>query len=177
MAAYLAATGFGDRSRRRFIYRVCQNQNLPADFLFRDYRLTPNLINFVVESLDNELGSSRGNGLSTRQKVLTSLKLLGSGSFQNSAKDNINIAQPTVSVVFGQFIDAMYARRNEYICMPNIEDQRRQKVKFYDIAGCPNVIGCIDGSLVPIQKPSLPFNEALYINRKKFHSLNIQVLL
>ena len=108
MAAYLAATGFRDRPPRRFIYRVRQNQNktLPADLIFRDYRLTPNLIDFVVESLDNELGSSRGNGLSTRQKVLTSLKLLGSGSFQNSATDNINIAHPTVSVVFGQFIDA-----------------------------------------------------------------------
>ncbi len=40
-------------------------------------------------------------------------------------------------------------------------------------AGLPNVIGCIDGTQIPISAPSQ--NEVDYVNRKSFHSINIQV--
>ena len=41
------------------------------------------------------------------------------------------------------------------------------------ISGFPNVIGCIDGTQVPILAPSI--NEADYVNRKGYHSINVQV--
>lgn len=40
-------------------------------------------------------------------------------------------------------------------------------------AGFPNVIGCIDGTQIPIKAPSA--NEGDYVNRKSFHSINVQV--
>ena len=41
------------------------------------------------------------------------------------------------------------------------------------ISGFPNVIGCIDGTQVPIMAPAI--NEADYVNRKGNHSINVQV--
>ena len=40
-------------------------------------------------------------------------------------------------------------------------------------AGLPNVIGCIDRTDIPITAPAL--DEGDYVNRKSFHSVNVQV--
>jgi hypothetical protein len=40
--------------------------------------------------------------------------------------------------------------------------------------GFPNVLGCIDGSQIKIRKPRT--NEADYVNRKGYHSINVQVI-
>ncbi|MBN3300842.1 HARB1 nuclease, partial [Amia calva] len=42
-------------------------------------------------------------------------------------------------------------------------------------AGFPNVIGCIDGTHIPIKAPPGP-NEAEFVNRKSFHSINVQII-
>ena len=43
----------------------------------------------------------------------------------------------------------------------------------FNIAGFPNVIGCVDGTHIPIIAPSV--DEVDYVNRKSFHSINVQV--
>ncbi|KAI0216810.1 putative nuclease HARBI1, partial [Lamellibrachia satsuma] len=50
----------------------------------------------------------------------------------------------------------------------------RTKAKFYDTNGFPNVVGCIDGTQIRIQAPSE--NEHEFINRKGYHSINVQVI-
>ncbi|XP_018025936.1 putative nuclease HARBI1, partial [Hyalella azteca] len=45
---------------------------------------------------------------------------------------------------------------------------------FHAVAGFPRIIGAIDGTHVPIKAPT--DDEAIFVNRKKFHSLNIQVV-
>uniref|UniRef100_UPI0037E73E8A putative nuclease HARBI1 isoform X1 n=1 Tax=Semicossyphus pulcher TaxID=241346 RepID=UPI0037E73E8A len=48
------------------------------------------------------------------------------------------------------------------------------KEEFHRIAGFPNVIGCVDGTHIPIRAPSE--NEGDYVNRKSIHSINVQVI-
>ena len=48
-----------------------------------------------------------------------------------------------------------------------------QKLKFGRLRGFPNVFGCIDGTHVRILRPT--DNEFQYVNRKNFHSINVQV--
>ncbi|XP_039503140.1 putative nuclease HARBI1, partial [Pimephales promelas] len=40
--------------------------------------------------------------------------------------------------------------------------------------GFPNVVGCIDGTHIPIIAPSE--NEADYVNRRSIHSINVQII-
>ena len=56
-------------------------------------------------------------------------------------------------------------------------DKEIQKVKaeFYKIRQFPNVIGCIDGSHVPIQSPGGE-NAEIFRNRKGYFSVNIQAV-
>ena len=49
---------------------------------------------------------------------------------------------------------------------------RNVKETFFQVAGFPNVLGALDGTLVPIKGPSI--DEHLYICRKGYHALNIQ---
>ena len=53
-------------------------------------------------------------------------------------------------------------------------DAVRTKHDFYQIAGFPNVLGAVDGSLIPIIAPNN--NEPEYVCRKGFHAINIQVV-
>uniref|UniRef100_A0A8W8JGW1 DDE Tnp4 domain-containing protein n=1 Tax=Magallana gigas TaxID=29159 RepID=A0A8W8JGW1_MAGGI len=46
------------------------------------------------------------------------------------------------------------------------------KTGFYLAAGFPNVIGCIDGTRVRFQAPSV--DENAFVNRKGYHSINMQ---
>ncbi|CAH2109173.1 unnamed protein product [Euphydryas editha] len=61
------------------------------------------------------------------------------------------------------------------ICMPNLDDLREVKAQFFNIAGFPNRIGCVDGSHIPIQSPGGEQAE-LFRNRKGFFSINVQVV-
>ncbi|KAK4297246.1 hypothetical protein Pmani_003630 [Petrolisthes manimaculis] len=55
-----------------------------------------------------------------------------------------------------------------------IEETTATKRKLFMIANFPHVIGIIDGTHVPIAAPSQ--DEEVYVNRKRFHSLNVQVV-
>ena len=46
-------------------------------------------------------------------------------------------------------------------------------VSIYCIAGFPNVVGAVDGTHIRIQAPTQ--NEDDYVNRKGYHSINVQV--
>ena len=61
----------------------------------------------------------------------------------------------------------------EEIVFPmDVMQQRRIKEKFYQIASFPNVLGTVDGTLVPVTAPSQ--DEHLYFSHKGYHALNIQ---
>ena len=55
-----------------------------------------------------------------------------------------------------------------------MEDKHAIRAGMYQIAGFPCVIGCIDCTHICIQAPSQ--NEQNYVNRKGYHSVNVQVI-
>lgn len=67
------------------------------------------------------------------------------------------------------------------LCLDNIRfptsQQELKKVKdeFFNIKGFPNVVGAIDGTLVPIQGMAGD-EEPTFICRKGFHAINIQAV-
>ena len=58
--------------------------------------------------------------------------------------------------------------------MPSSAEKAEVKNKFYEIAHFPGVLGLVDGTHIRIQKPSE--NEADYVNRPFYHSINLQVI-
>ena len=62
----------------------------------------------------------------------------------------------------------------EHIVFPNQTNQQQIQHSFFELGGFPMVLGYIDGSHVPIVAPS--HKEEIYVNRKSFHSMNMQAI-
>ena len=143
--------------------------------LIREYRMPKAAILELCAILQNDLESKyQGERILTvQEQVLISLKLLASGSFQNSTKDNINVSQPTVSCVLNKFMKSLISYKERFIQMPSVTDIPKVKQQFYSKACFPGVIGAIDCTHVALIAPK--DDEHLYVNRKHTHSINIQV--
>lgn len=70
---------------------------------------------------------------------------------------------------------ALTSMSPDYIKFPEPADGHQLSVDFFAIAGMPGVIGCIDGTLIPIVSPGGNTAE-LYRCRKGFFALNVMAL-
>ena len=70
--------------------------------------------------------------------------------------------------------DALCSIAEEYIQFPTAARQMSIQHGFMEKFWLPKVLGCIDGSHVPIVAPST--NEAIYVNRKSYLSINVQAI-
>lgn len=69
---------------------------------------------------------------------------------------------------------APVAVRPQYICWPDREEQAQIAQSFLQKTGFPGIVGCIDGSHIPIPGPLK--HRAAYINRKGFPSMQVQAV-
>ena len=161
---------------QRIIRRRDKNPlHLPDAELLKEYRMPCQQIFNICDLVRTELGTRgyRSVDLTLEEKVLLSLKTLASGSFQNSSKDYLDVAQPTVSTVLNDFVNAIVPKASDHIYMPRTRSElEATKSSFYDVARFPGVLGLVDGTHIPIIAP--PEDEYAYINRKNFHSINVQ---
>uniref|UniRef100_A0A0P4WKS6 DDE Tnp4 domain-containing protein n=1 Tax=Scylla olivacea TaxID=85551 RepID=A0A0P4WKS6_SCYOL len=89
--------------------------------------------------------------------------------------DTTGLTQASVSHVVDQIIGVVFNKARTEIKMPrNRKEVNRAVEKFHIISGFPRVIGTIDGTHIPIKAPYV--NEHLFVNRKGYHSLNLQVV-
>ena len=145
--------------------------------LIKKFRINREEIEEICELVKDEMqpvGHTMMD-LSLKQKVLLCRKTLESESFQSTSKGFLKVAQPTVSKVLTQFVNSITTKASRYIYMSRSrEEVAKTKQDFYQLAGFPGVIGCIDGSHIPIVAPQE--DEFVFINRKRFHSINIQAV-
>ena len=144
MAAYSALRNHGERQKIR------QNplDKSEAELIY-EYRMSRAAILELCYILKEDLQQSTKSpkALTVVEKVLISLKLqLASGSFQSSTKDNLNVAQSTVSDVLSRFVHSCSGKKKIlYIC-PTIQSAQLTKEQFYLLGRFPGVIGAIDGT-------------------------------
>lgn len=80
----------------------------------------------------------------------------------------------TVSRVVRKVSQALVSLAPRFIKWPADDELPIIKSEFFKLAGFPGVIGCIDGTHIRIQAPSQ--NEPAFVNRKGFHSINVQAI-
>lgn len=129
----------------------------------------------IIEIFEPICGQTKAS-IPIETKVLCYLAHLRSGSFQWCLGSLSGISQPSVS----RIIDNCLRFTIENLA-PNIikfpttlVELNNVKQSFHNIARFPNVLGVVDGSQIPILAPRQ--NEAIYVCRKQFHSINAQVV-
>ena len=151
--------------------------NFSEDELKSRFRFGRDSIIFLVELLreDLERQTSRNHALSLTVQVLVALRFFASGSFLQVIGDIVGLPKSTVFRTMRDVSAALIQKRNEFVHWPITADEiQRVKEGFFHKGGFPGVTGCVDGTHIRLQRPSQ--NEAEYVNRKGYHSINVQAI-
>ncbi|KAK9680537.1 DDE superfamily endonuclease [Popillia japonica] len=92
------------------------------------------------------------------------------------------MSQPSVSRCVNEVVNALNqpAIFNNWVKFPgNLEELNTVRRSFFDKYNFPGIIGCIDCTHVAIFPPRIVdpnYPEHLYVNRKGYHSINVQLV-
>ena len=142
------------------------------------YRFSRDSIQYITDTLapDLERPTERNHALKPQEQVLVALRFFASGSFLELVGDTVGgIPKCTVSRIVSRVSTALARKQNQFIRWPSTAAERQEiKQGFFEKGGFPGVIGCIDGTHIRIQGPSA--HESDFVNRKGFHSINVQAI-
>lgn len=141
------------------------------------YRFSPQSLAILAANIQNQLErpTQRSHAIPVETQLKMALRFYASGSFFEVIGDTFGYHKSTVSRCIHSVTDALVEKAPEYIVWPSTPVERQRIVNgFYSIAGFPSVIGAVDGTHVRIQAPVE--NEFAYVNRKNFHSINVQCI-
>ncbi|XP_018359697.1 PREDICTED: putative nuclease HARBI1 [Trachymyrmex cornetzi] len=163
--------------------RLMRNNSIPFELddkhFISTFRLSKELVHFLIEHLAPHMNvNPHPNSLSAETKIFTALLLYATGSYQRliGQSYNISISQLSVSNCVKEVSQLVYTHlRNEYIKFPTTAVEKQiVKQQFMENTQFPGVIGAIDCTHIRILAPSV--EEHNYVNRKGFHSKNVQIV-
>lgn len=163
------------RPRRR-IYRDRINFDffLESSFIerFRISRSTAEKVLLYIGPIIQHK-TERNHALSPRQQLLVGLHFYGIGSQYHSVGDIHGIDKSTVCRIVNRVSRAIN-RTLFHVFVRWYNDPSHIPVAFASIADFPGVAGAVDGTLIPIESPSI--NEKDYVDRHGGHSINALVV-
>ena len=166
------------RVRRRWPRSYRYNQNILAysdQEVRARYRFGKASIEFITNLIEVDLRrkTKRGHALDPMDQVLLALRFYASGNFLEVIGDTVGVNKATVSRAVRNVSQLLSAKYTEFIKWPTTEAAiRENKNGFYRRRWFPGVIGCIDGTHIRVIAPSK--DEGDFVNRKGFHSINVQ---
>ncbi|XP_060596210.1 putative nuclease HARBI1 [Ruditapes philippinarum] len=177
MAAVLLVNRQCRRKSRTFRQRMVHLDCLSDQEVVARYRLDKAAI-YELESIcrqDLSPLTGRSFAVSSLTKVLIGLRYLAKGDFISEVGDIHGVSKARAAVYIHQFIRSVNLRLKNIRFPTERSSLHHLKRKFYEKCRIPNVIGAVDGTLIPIQGPSQ--DEAAYVCRKGFHALNVQAVV
>jgi hypothetical protein len=86
------------------------------------------------------------------------------------------VSQPSCSRVVTAVTAALCELAPTVIRFPmTLEEQANTKIAFHQVAGFPNVLGCIDGTPINLRRPPVERQEQ-YLNRHQRFSMNVMAV-
>ena len=104
---------------------------------------------------------------------MSELRYYATGDKQLTLGDSLGISQATLSCCITQATNWLNRLGPQYI-FPRGEQLNAVRQGFHRTFQFPGISGLIDGTHVRIVAPSI--NEDVYVKRKGFHSVNVQVV-
>ncbi|XP_029208930.2 putative nuclease HARBI1 [Acropora millepora] len=164
------------QQRRPRNYRFNANLlNYTDEELRARYRFGSESIQFITNLIETYLRrkTNRSHALRPIDQVLIALRFYASGNFLQVIGDTVGVDKSTVSRAVHDVSQLLSAKQNMFIKWPTTAAViNENKNGFYRRRRFPGIIGCIDGTQIRIIAPSN--NESDFVNRKGFHSINVQ---
>ncbi|XP_065944922.1 putative nuclease HARBI1 [Magallana gigas] len=173
MATYLLL----QRALRR--ERVFRDMSQPLDSLddvdlISWYRFPRRVLLELIDAVDATCrpATNRSYSIPTQLQMLCTLRFMAKADFFSEVGDIHGISKSSVCVFLPRVCRALNAFL--HIDFPtDAQTLLKMKEGFYAIAHFPNVVGAIDGTLIPIRGMNGE-DEPVYVCRKNFHALNVQ---
>ncbi|XP_054168246.1 putative nuclease HARBI1 [Oppia nitens] len=165
-----------DRRPRRFRDRQNPLETMSDIECVQRYRLDRQGVHNICVLLNEELQrpTKRSQSLPVVVQVCAALRFFAQGAFFRATGDTIGISTKSMSLVVHNVAEGLAKRFRDYIKFPETNELREIKQGFYSLNGFPGIIGAIDGTHIPILAPPGEV-EPSYVNRKGFHSINVQL--
>ncbi|VDH98483.1 Hypothetical predicted protein [Mytilus galloprovincialis] len=175
----MAALLMVPRQRKERIFRgmVSHLNNLTDNEMRIRYRFGRDSIAYICNIVGDKLrrSTAKETALTVEQQVCIALRFYASGSFLQVIGDTMGYDKATVSRAVNDVTNALLDVKDNFIQWPkDINSKNRMKCGFHRQMNFPNVLGCIDCTHIKIQGPSE--DEAAFVNRKGFHSVNVQAV-
>ncbi|XP_067838988.1 putative nuclease HARBI1 [Heptranchias perlo] len=167
----------GGHNPRRVFRDQFSDHNFSDDQCIRDLWFINEVVTEICQWLQPQLQPQNRawTALPVAVKVTVALNFYGSGFIQAAAGDISNISWFAVHYSKRESTEAVYTMRKRFISFPFARDKQEEQAQgFARIAGLPMVQGAIDCMHITIRAPHR--NSAIFLNRKGFHSLNVQVV-
>jgi hypothetical protein len=145
------------------------------EFRYR-FRLNKETVREVISQVKHHLQPTceKYCNVTPELAVLITLRFYAGATFQTICGDIFSVSQSSVSRAIEHVTDALMTLRETVVKFP--PDRALIKQKFFDIAHFPGVIGCIDGTHIPLCKPRNNPDPEIFRCRKGYFSLNVQVV-
>ncbi|XP_015763907.1 PREDICTED: putative nuclease HARBI1 isoform X2 [Acropora digitifera] len=151
---------------------------LPDEFKhhFRMTRETCELLSLeIMQTGQIPIRNSSGRPVIAPQKqILAFLWRIANQEPARAVADRFDLTYSSVDRVFRRVVLAAVSLCGQYIKWPTGNQMPDIKSSFEEEGGFPGIIGVVDGTHIRIRAPEQ--EPEAYINRKKFHSINVQLV-
>ncbi|XP_071177496.1 putative nuclease HARBI1 [Mytilus edulis] len=152
-------------------YADCVVSSYSPEVFRKRFRINPTTFNRLVEELRGYTRDFRS--ITLEKQVLIFIKYISSQMTLQAIADIFGVCEFSVFEIVRDLSDVICQKLlPKYITWPSRNQIPRTVQKFKEKKGFPGVLGAIDGTHIPIRAPR-EFHEN-YINRKSFHSINLQ---
>uniref|UniRef100_A0A6P7GR91 Putative nuclease HARBI1 n=1 Tax=Diabrotica virgifera virgifera TaxID=50390 RepID=A0A6P7GR91_DIAVI len=143
------------------------------------FRLSKELVRFLFDELQELMEDGvRASRIHYQQRILVGLRFYAIGSYQRAVGQEylVAVSQPMVSRCIEEVATVIVQHfGNEWIKFPtDAQEVVRKKREFFESCGIPGTIGAIDCTHIRIISPKA--EEHAYMNRKGYHSMNVQLI-
>ncbi|CAI6352676.1 unnamed protein product [Macrosiphum euphorbiae] len=188
---YIAALENLERQENAVNYRKLSHSErfdaflLPNYIFINNYRLTKDLVRYVINILTPHMTeATKTSALNIQTKVFIALNFFATGSYQLPVgNSNLEIvSQPTVSRAIDEVVNALNQPEifKYWVKYPStLIELRQTREKFNTKYNFPGIVGIIDCTHIGIFPPKTddPVHpEYMYVNRKNYHSINVQLV-
>lgn len=123
--------------------------------------LSPRLLNVTV----------RNRAIPSELQICIGLHYLATGTFQTTIAEMVGVSQKSVSKCYWEFVQAII---QEYVQVIQFENPQEIQNGFLRSSRMSQICGAIDCTHVKIIRPHADLHPNEYINRKGWHSINVQ---
>jgi hypothetical protein len=180
MGLILEENGEDEMPRQNLrIFRDRENplENMSDECFQYRYRITKEVARDLCALLGDDLNRTtrRSHSLPTSLQVLIGIRYFATGTFQQGNADIHGVHRTTVCKVIHQVTEAICGKVHLFIKFPReVGETQRIKEQFYTMSNFPNIVGAVDGTLIPIMSPSV--DEPVFVCRKGYHAINVQAI-